>query len=119
MLAHRHEVLAVHLHDPREEDLPDMGAVIMEDSETGEQVYVDTGDRRLRDRFADLARRRREGLATVFRRAGVDALTISTEGDLVDSIVRFAEARRQRRRGVQGRALTGARASGPASAGTL
>ena len=99
MLAHRHEVLAVHLHDPREEDLPDMGAVIMEDAETGEQVYVDTGDPRLRDRFADLARRRRENLATVFRRAGVDALTISTEGDLVDSVVRFAEARRRQRRG--------------------
>lgn len=98
MLAHRHEVLAVHLHDPREEDLPDMGGVILEDAETGEQLYVDTGDPRLRERFAEAARRRNAGLASAFRRAGVDRLTISTEGDLVSSLVRFAEARRQKRR---------------------
>ncbi len=100
MLAQRNEVLAVLLRDPREEELPDMGPVIMEDSETGEQLYVDTADPGLRLRFSEAARRRREGLDAAFRHAGVDVLAISTEGDLVDSVVRFAEERRRRRRPV-------------------
>ena len=65
-----------------------MGAVVMEDAETGEQLYVDTGDGRLSRPVRRAARRRREALDAAFRRAGVDVLTISTEGDLVDSIVR-------------------------------
>jgi uncharacterized protein (DUF58 family) len=103
MLAQRNEVLAVLLRDPREEELPDMGPVIMEDAETGEQLYVDTADAGLRQRFADAARRRRAGLGAAFRRAGVDVLAISTEGDLVDTVVRFAEERRLRRRPVAAR----------------
>lgn len=103
MLAQRNEVLAVLLRDPREEELPDMGPVIMEDAETGDQLYVDTADAGLRQRFAEAARRRREALDASFRRAGVDVLPISTEGDLVDAVVRFAEERRMRRRPAAGR----------------
>ncbi|MCA9908827.1 MAG: DUF58 domain-containing protein, partial [Anaerolineae bacterium] len=45
LLNQRHEVLAIRLWDPREVEIPDIGLVIMEDSETGEQLYVDTHDR--------------------------------------------------------------------------
>lgn len=48
LLAQRHEVVAIRLHDPRETDLPDMGMVVLEDAETGEQLYVDTHDKKFR-----------------------------------------------------------------------
>ena len=51
LLNQRHEVLAVRLWDPREVELPDVGPIIMEDAETGEQLYVDTHDRDFRARF--------------------------------------------------------------------
>jgi uncharacterized protein (DUF58 family) len=97
LMTQRHEVLAVRLWDPREVDLPDLGPLILQDAETGEQLYVDTHDRRFRERFAAAARQREAELNTALRRAGVDALALSTEEDLVHAIVRFA-ARRERRR---------------------
>jgi uncharacterized protein (DUF58 family) len=97
LLNRRHEVLAIRLWDPREVELPDFGPIIMEDAETGEQLYVDTHDRRFRQRFQEAARLREAALNDTFRRAGVDALTLSTEEDLVRAIVRFATLRQQRR----------------------
>jgi uncharacterized protein (DUF58 family) len=98
LLNRRHEALAIRLWDPREVELPDIGPIIMEDSETGEQLYVDTHDRKFRERFQEAARRREAALNETFKRAGVDALSLSTEEDLVRAIVRFATLR-QRRRG--------------------
>lgn len=95
LLDQRHEVLAIRLWDPREKELPDIGPVIMEDSETGEQLYVDTHDKSFRRRFQEAARRREADLNEAFRRAGVDALSLSTEEDLVRAIVRFAKQRQQ------------------------
>ena len=97
-LTRRHEVLAIRLWDPREVELPDIGPVMMEDAETGEQLYVDTHDRRFRRRFQEAARRREADLNEAFTRSGVDALSLSTEEDLVHAIVRFAALRQQRRR---------------------
>jgi uncharacterized protein (DUF58 family) len=98
LLNQRHEVLAIRLWDPREVQLPDIGPVVMEDAETGAQLYVDTHDRKFRQRFEDAAQRREANLQLAFRRAGVDALALSTEEDLVRAIVRFAALRRQRRK---------------------
>ena len=98
LLAQRHEVLAVRLFDPRERELPDVGMVVMEDAETGEQVFVDTHDKKFRQRFADAAQKREMELGTAFKRAGVDVLPLSTEDDLVRQIVRFAKRREQVRR---------------------
>ncbi len=98
LLNRRHEVLAVRLWDPREVDLPDLGPLIMEDAETGEQMYVDTHDRVFRQRFQQAAREREAQLTTTFKHAGVDALSLSTEDDLVRAIVRFANERQQQRR---------------------
>jgi DNA transposition AAA+ family ATPase len=69
----------------------------MNDAETGEHLYVDTADKRFRRRFAEVVQRRDEALGAAFRRVGVDALELSTEEDLVRSIVRFAAVRRLRR----------------------
>jgi uncharacterized protein (DUF58 family) len=98
LLNQRHEVLAVRLWDPREAQLPDIGPIILEDAETGEQLYVDTHDRRFRQRFEEAARQREVELSQIFKRAGVDMLSLSTNEDLVSAIVRFAISRKQRRR---------------------
>ncbi len=98
LLNGRHEILAVRLLDPREVDLPDVGAVILQDAETGEQLYVDTGDPHFRRRFREAADARESDVAAAFRRAGVEAVALSTEDDLVRAIVRMATMRHRRRR---------------------
>ena len=98
LLAQRHEVLAIRLYDPREKELPDVGMVLLEDAETGEQLFVDTHDKKFRKRFAETAAKREMELNTAFKRAGVDVLSLSTEDDLVRQIVRFAKRRQQMRR---------------------
>ena len=97
LLNQRHEVLAVRLSDPREMELPDVGPIIMEDAETGEQLYVDTHDKKFRLRFEQAARRREAALNESYKHAGVDVLSLSTEEDMVRAIVRFATLRQQRR----------------------
>jgi uncharacterized protein (DUF58 family) len=97
-LARRHEVVAVRLVDPLELDLPDLGLLTIRDSETGEQLLVDTHDAGFRKRFARIAAQREAELREGFVRAGVDALELSTDGDLVDAVVRFTEMRKRRAR---------------------
>jgi uncharacterized protein (DUF58 family) len=96
LLAQRHEVVAVRLLDPLELDLPDLGLLTIRDSETGEQMLVDTHDAGFRKRFARIAAQREAELREGFVRAGVDALELSTDGDLVDAVVRFTEMRKRR-----------------------
>ena len=98
LLSEKHEVIAIRLWDPREMSLPDVGHVILEDSETGEQIYVDTGDKKFRMRFMQAAKKREADLNESFKRAGVDVLPLSTEADLIHAIASFVMLRRQRRR---------------------
>jgi uncharacterized protein (DUF58 family) len=98
MLAKRHEVLAVHLSDPREDELPDIGPIILEDAETGEHLYVDTHLAQFRQQFTQAAHERRVGLEQIFKRSGVDVLALSTDEDLVRAIVRFARRRQRTQR---------------------
>jgi uncharacterized protein (DUF58 family) len=98
LLNKRHEVLAVRLWDPRETELPDAGPIIMEDAETGEQLYVDTSDKKFRQRFQAAAQKREAELNLAFNRAGVDALSLSTEDDLVKAIIGFVKSRQERRK---------------------
>jgi len=98
LLNRRHEVVAVRLTDPREIELPDVGPMIMEDAETGERLYVDTHNAAFRRRFGAAAQRREAEVNGAFKRAGVEAMSLSTDEDLVRSIVRMATIRRGRRR---------------------
>ena len=95
MLSQKHEVIAIRLSDPREIELPDVGMVVMEDAETGEQMFVDTHDPKFRKRFVDAVQKREEELQGAFKRTGVDVMSLSTQDDLVKSIVRFAKQRQQ------------------------
>lgn len=95
-IAQRHEIIAVRLYDPLEMEMPDLGLVVVQDSETGEQLFVDTHDRGFRKRFAAAAERRETDLRGAFRQAGVDALELATDDNLVDAILRFADLRKRR-----------------------
>ncbi len=97
-LVQRHEVIAVRLFDPLEMDMPDLGLVTMKDAETGEQLVVDTHNAGFRKRFKAAAERRETELRQALARAGVDTLELATDDDLVDSILRFADLKKQRSR---------------------
>jgi uncharacterized protein (DUF58 family) len=87
MLTHRHEVVVVRVVDPAELDLPDLGLILVQDAETGEQMLVDTSDPLLRSRLATQVGAREDELAESMRRAGVAAHRITTDQDLLAALV--------------------------------
>ena len=97
-LAQRHDVVAIRLLDPMELDLPDLGMVPIRDAETGEQLLVDTHDAGFRKRFARIAAQREADLRQTFAQSGVDTLELSTDDDLVQAVMRFADLRKRRSR---------------------
>ena len=105
MLAQKHEVVAVRLLDPMELELPDLGLIPITDLETGEQLLVDTHDKGFRQCFARIAAQRESDLRQSLTRAGVDTLELSTDGDLVESLMRFTDLRKRRSRISAGVAL--------------
>jgi len=113
-MVQRHDVVAVRLYDPLEMQLPDLGMVVMQDAETGEQMLVDTHDKRFRKRFAAAAEKREMALRAAFRAAGVDVLELATDDDLLDTMLRFIDLRKSRSRvksGALPQHLAGARAA--------
>ena len=105
MLAQRHEVVAVRLLDAMELQLPDLGLIPITDVETGEQLLVDTSDKGFRQRFARIAAQRESDLRQSLTKAGVDTLELSTDGDLVEALMRFTDLRKRRSRLAAGGAL--------------
>jgi uncharacterized protein (DUF58 family) len=95
-LARRHEVIAVRLYDPLELELPDLGLIVIQDAETGEQLLVDTHDAGFRKRFSEAAARRENEVRGALRQAQVDGLELCTDDDLAEAILRFADLRKQR-----------------------
>ncbi len=104
MLARRHEVVAVRLVDPLERSLPDLGLLVLQDAETGEQMFVDTHDPTFRKRFLAAAQAREEELRLGFARAGVDCLTLSTDARLDLALLDFSRQRRHRQGTAKGTA---------------
>jgi uncharacterized protein (DUF58 family) len=82
-------VLAVEVRDPREQELADVGELRLVDPETGKQLRVDTGDRRLRERFAVAAEDERRALAASLATAGVGHVALSTHGDWLRPLAAF------------------------------
>ena len=87
MLTHRHEVVVIRVTDPAELELPDVGLILVEDAETGEQLLVDTSDPLLRQRLARQVGAREAELAEGMRRAGVDPHHVTTDQDLLAALV--------------------------------
>jgi uncharacterized protein (DUF58 family) len=97
-LASRHDVLAIEIRDPREQELPNMGELRLVDPETGRQLRVDTGNRKLRERFAAAAAQERTHLASELANVGIDHVVLSTSGDWLRPFARFLKTRGRRRR---------------------
>lgn len=95
----RHDLVCLHLHDPRESILPPAGLLTVEDAETGELVEIDSSRGAVRYKFAATNAERLAELDRALRRAGVDTLRFSTAEDFAQTLQRFFETRRGRRRG--------------------
>ncbi|MBK8738935.1 MAG: DUF58 domain-containing protein [Betaproteobacteria bacterium] len=96
LLARRHEIVAARLFDPLELALPDLGFVVLQDAETGEQLFVDTQDKGFRTRFEDGALRREAALRSTLAHAGVDCLELATDDNLGEALLRFTGLRKRR-----------------------
>lgn len=96
-LAQRHEVLCVRIHDPVQSQLPDMGLVTIEDSESGEQCLVDTSDPVIRARYADIMAQRRQDLMAACAVAGADLLELGTDESLLHRLMHYLAWRKRRR----------------------
>jgi uncharacterized protein (DUF58 family) len=94
----RHDLVCLHLHDPRESCLPDAGLLTIEDAETGEILELDSGRGAVRDRFAAINEARLEQLDQSLNRAAVDTLRLNTVEPFAQTLQRFFEIRRARRR---------------------
>ncbi|MBY0276685.1 DUF58 domain-containing protein [Candidatus Binatia bacterium] len=94
--ARRHDLVGVVVSDPREAELPDVGRVLLEDAETGEQLEVDTHDPVTRVRFAEAAEARRTGVLSTLRGAGIDTLELSTAAPYLSALLRFFQRRAAR-----------------------
>ena len=92
-LAGRHDVVAVEIRDPREQELPDVGELWLVDPETGRQLRVDTSRRRLRERFATAAANERAELAALLQSSGADHVVLWTAGDWLRSFAGFLRHR--------------------------
>jgi uncharacterized protein (DUF58 family) len=96
--ARRHDLIAVRVSDPSEEELPAVGLLELEDAEGGGRVLVDTGDRAVRDAYRADAAARREAFRRLAQSAGVDRIEVSTAGGHLEALVRFFRLRERRLR---------------------
>lgn len=95
----RHDLICVHLHDPRESSLPRAGLLTIEDAETGELLELDTNRASVRNEFSRNNTERLAELDRALRHAGVDTLRLSAEQSFAQTLQSFFELRRGRRRG--------------------
>ncbi|MFN8534908.1 MAG: DUF58 domain-containing protein [Dehalococcoidia bacterium] len=96
-LAHRHDVIAVRVVDPREQELPDIGLLRLEDPETGDQIWIDTSHKPTRERFRVAVADRDRELSATLASTAVDLVTLSTAESLIEPMLRFVAMRKRRR----------------------
>jgi len=94
----RHDLVAVRISDPREEELPPVGFLELEDAETGSRFLLDTRSPQVRRAYAEVATRRAEQLRQLCRSSRIDLIDVSTAGEHVDALVHFFRMREHRLR---------------------
>ncbi|MDP9100363.1 MAG: DUF58 domain-containing protein [Verrucomicrobiota bacterium] len=92
----RHDFIALHIQDQREEALPNVGIITLEDAETGEQIEINTGDRTTRARFSAQAETRRAELNRTLRRNNIDAISLRTGENYLPALRSFFKQRERR-----------------------
>jgi len=98
MANRKHDVIAVHVTDPRESEIPNVGLVTLTDPETGRTTLCDTASASFRHEFATLAQKRNTELEQRFRKSGIDFIRINAAESVVDPLVRFFRQRERRMR---------------------
>ncbi len=93
----RHDLICIELTDPREQILPDVGIITLEDAESGDLIEINTSNRRFRDLYAFQNKQRMELFAKDLKRTGIDHLLITTEGSYIKELRSFFSRRVQRR----------------------
>ncbi len=96
ILSQRHDVVAIHLKDRREEVLPDIGLMEVQDPETGEKFLVNTADKKLRQEFEAAAAERNEKLSKLLKQLRIDRIVIPVEGSYVEPLIKFFKIRERR-----------------------
>ena len=94
--ARRHDTVALPIVDPAEESIPDIGVILLEDPETGEQIEVDTSRRAISRSYAELAARRAKELLSLFGSRGVDTVPLRTDKDYLPVLRNFFDRRGRR-----------------------
>ena len=97
MFARKHDVIGAHLLDPREIELPDVGIIEMQDSETGRRMLIDTGSRRVREEWENRGRARLEEIGDFLRKANVDRMTVRLDEPVSIPLLRLFRERERRR----------------------
>ena len=98
LASRRHDVVALHVHDLREAELPDIGQLAIEDAESGELIELDTTDDKVRNRFAELAQQRQNNLRRALAAEGVDNLNLDTREPYEPALRSFFKTRERRLR---------------------
>jgi uncharacterized protein (DUF58 family) len=96
-LSQRHEVVVIRIVDPMELTLPDLGLVLIEDAETGEQLFADTSDPLFQQRLRAGVAAREHEVSSSMRRAGVTAYRLRTDHDVTGALVEMARRSKRRR----------------------
>ena len=92
----RHDFIALHIQDQREEYLPNVGIITLEDAETGEQIEINTADRTTRARFSAAAETERAALYRTLRRNNIDAVSLRTGENYLPALRSFFKQRERR-----------------------
>jgi uncharacterized protein (DUF58 family) len=92
----RHDFVAIHINDERERVLPNIGIITLEDAETGEQLEINTADRRTRSLFSELVSGRETELSHTLRRNNIDSITLQTGRDYLPALRSFFKQRERR-----------------------
>ncbi len=89
----RHDLVAIHIEDPREMELPNVGLIALEDAETGELVELNTARAAVRKRFSELSLERSQRLKSDLRSEGIDIVQLRTDTPYIPQLQRFFKSR--------------------------
>jgi len=96
ILNNKHDLIAVNIHDLREEEIPDVGLISLEDEETGEHIMVDTSDPEFRQNYLKLAGDRNDEMKKFYRSQGIDLIDIKTDDEWIKPLIKFFSIRKRR-----------------------
>ena len=89
----KHDIVAVQVYDPREMELPPVGLIKMKDAETGEEIWIDSSSRKVRERYASWWKENQENAVNSFNKSRVDMVSVATNEDFVPALLNLFKRR--------------------------